>query len=130
MPALRGRWAKRPAARPGARERGSATAELAVSLPALVLMVLVALGAVMAVRTQLLCVDAAREAVRAEARGESGSAAGRRVAPDGASVILTVDGELIRATVHARVHPVGDLLPGLDISASAVSAREPWIEGG
>jgi hypothetical protein len=45
-------------------------------------------------------------------------------------VILTADGELIRATVHVRVHPVGSLLPGLDVGASAVSAREPGIEGG
>jgi hypothetical protein len=93
-------------------------------------MVFVALGAVTTVRAQLQCVDAAREAARTEARGESGSAAGRRVAPDGASVIVTVDGELVRATVHVWVHPVGDLLPGLDVSASAVSAREPGIEGG
>jgi Flp pilus assembly protein TadG len=126
----RGRWARRSAAPPGGRERGSATVELAASLPALVLIVVVALTAVTTVRTQLECVDAAREAARAEARGESGSAAGRRVAPNGASVTLTADGALVRATVRVQVHPVGGLLPGFDVGASAVAAVEPGIEGG
>jgi hypothetical protein len=129
-PAPRGRWAGWPTASSGERERGSATAELAASLPALVLIVVVAITAVITVRTQLECVDAAREAARTEARGESGGAAGRRVAPDGASVTLTADGTLIRATIRVQVRPVGGLLPGFEVSASAVAAMEPGIEGG
>ena len=66
-----GWWAwRRPTTRaPGSRDRGSTTVELAMSLPALVLLMLAGLTAVSAVRTQLECVDAAREAARAVARG-------------------------------------------------------------
>ncbi len=62
--------AKRPAGlRPaGSADRGSVTAELAVALPALVLLLLAGLTAVQAVTVQLRCVDAAREAARAAAR--------------------------------------------------------------
>jgi hypothetical protein len=112
----------------GARDRGSATAELAVSLPALMLMVFLALTAVAAVRTQLQCVDAAREAARAAARGEPGPAAGRRVAPPGAVVTVTVDGDIVRATVGTHVRPLGGRLPGFDVSATAVAAVEPGAE--
>jgi hypothetical protein len=110
-----------------AGERGSATAELAVSLPALVLMLFVALTAVVAVRTELECVDAAREAARSAARGEPGEVAGRRVAPAGASVTVSRGGDLIRATVSVRVHPLGGRMPGFDVSASAVAAIEPGV---
>jgi Flp pilus assembly protein TadG len=107
------------------RDRGSATAELAVSLPALVLLVLVGMTAVGAVRTQLECVDAAREAARAAARGAPGVAAGQRVAPAGAEVTVTEQGDTVVATVRARVGPVGSWAPGFDVDATAVAAREP-----
>jgi hypothetical protein len=116
-----------PAAPSKASERGSATAELAVSLPALVLLVFVAVSAVSAVRVQLECVDAAREAARAAARGEPGEAAGHRVAPPGASVTLAIHNGIVEATVHTRLHPAGGRLPGFDVSASAVAAVEPGV---
>ncbi len=130
--ARQGRWATRPIApHPGSGgDEGSATAELAVSLPALVLMVFTALTAVTAVRTQLECVDAAREAARAAARGESAVPAGARVAPDGASVSVASGGDTVRATVRVRVHPLGGRLPGIDVSATAVAAVEPGMDGG
>ncbi len=123
-----GWWARRSTA-PRTGERGSATVELAVSLPALVLMVFTALTAVLAVRTQVECVDAAREAARAAARGESGHTAGIRVAPDGASVNVITGGGTVRATVRVRVHPLGGRLPGIDIGATAVAATEPGVGG-
>jgi Flp pilus assembly protein TadG len=107
------------------RQDGSATAELAAALPALALLLFAALTAVSAVRTQLECVDAAREAARAAARGESGEAAGMRVAPAGSSVSVTVEGEQVRATVRVRTHSLGGRLPGFDIAATAVAAAEP-----
>jgi len=58
-------------------DRGSVTAEFALSIPVLVLLLLAGLTAVGAVVTKLQCVDAAREAARAEARGASGEQAGR-----------------------------------------------------
>src|SRR2546430_2996457 len=98
-------------------DRGSVTAELAVALPALVLLLLAGLTAVMAVLAKLECVDAAREAARAAARGDSGITAGARVAPHGATVLVDADGELVRATVRAPVRPLGGHLPGFTVSA-------------
>lgn len=119
-----GRWAA-----PNRRdERGSVTAELAVAMPVLVLLLLAGLAAVNAVATKLRCVDAAREAARAQARGDEGLSAGRRAAPDGAVVTVDGHGEVVRATVRAVVHPLGGRLPGIGIEAFAVAAREPEPE--
>lgn len=109
------------------RDRGSVTAELAVGLPALVLLLFVGLAAVSAVITKLQCVDAAREAARAAARGEPGVAAGRRVAPDHAEVTVTVVGDTVVAKVTAPVRPLGSRLPPLSVDASAVAATEPGL---
>jgi Flp pilus assembly protein TadG len=109
------------------RDRGSVTAELAVGLPALVLLLFAGLTAVSAVITKLQCVDAAREAARAAARGEPGAAAGRRVAPDHAEVTVTVVGDTIVAKVTAPVRPLGSRLPPLSVDASAVAATEPGL---
>ena len=106
-------------------ERGSVTAELATSLPVVVLLLLAGLTGVDAVVTKLRCVDGAREAARAAARGESGEAAGRRASPDGASVSVEIDGGTVRATVRVTAHPLGPHLPGIPIQAQAVAAREP-----
>ena len=96
-----------------------------MSLPALVLMVLTAMTAVTAVRTQMECVDAAREAARTEARGGPGTIAGDRAAPPGAHTVVVRDGDTVRASVRTTVHPLGSRLPGFDITAVAVAAVEP-----
>jgi TadE-like protein len=115
-----------PAAPPGRRpDAGSATVELAVSLPAMVLMLFVALSAIVAVRVQGECVDAAREAARAAARGEP--AVGRRALPPGATVTLVSDGDTVRAVVTVRVTPLGGHLPGVTVAATAVAALEPGV---
>jgi Flp pilus assembly protein TadG len=106
-------------------DRGSVTAELATALPVLLLLLLAGLTSVNAVTTKLRCVDAAREAARAEARGEPGVAAGQRAAPDGAVVSVGGDGDLVRATVRTVAHPFGGRLPGFSVEAYAVAAREP-----
>jgi hypothetical protein len=112
------------------RDRGSATAELAVSLPALVVMVLVGLTAVTAARLRIECVDAAREAVRAAARGDDGVTAGLRVAPAGAQVSVTAADNQATATVRVRVVPLGGVLPGFEISTTAVAVLEPGVSDG
>jgi Flp pilus assembly pilin Flp len=99
--------------------------ELAASLPALMLLVFVALSMVAAVRTEVRCVDAAREAARVEARGGPGLAAGQRVAPTGAVVMVGADDGTVRSTVSVRFNPLGGRLPGFTITASAVAAMEP-----
>lgn len=101
------------------------TAELAAGLPALLLFVLVGVGAVEATVQKVRCVDAARDSALAAARGQSGVVAGRRVAPDGARITVGGDDGTVTATVVATLHPLGLHVPGLAVSARAVAAREP-----
>jgi Flp pilus assembly protein TadG len=98
---------------------------LAVGLPALMLLLFVGLMAVSAVTTKLQCVDAAREAARAAARGEQGTSAGRIAAPGGAAVEITIAGDTVTATVRAPVRALGPHLPSLSVHAAAVAAVEP-----
>ncbi|MGW0432389.1 TadE family type IV pilus minor pilin [Micromonospora sp. NPDC003197] len=107
------------------RDRGSYTAELAAGLPALMLLLFFGLTSVNAVTTKAQCVDAAREAALAAARGEDGVAAGQRAAPAGAVVSVTVAGETVAAAVRAPVRALGARLPRLTVSATAVAAVEP-----
>ncbi len=104
------------------------TAETAVVLPVLLLVLAAAVGAVVLVGAQLRCVDAAREGVRAAARGESAATvadlAGRS-APDGAVVTTGTAGDRVSVTVSARVQPVGPLPLGLAVSATATALVEP-----
>jgi Flp pilus assembly protein TadG len=110
--------------RPG-RDSGSFTAELAAGLPALMLLLFAGLTAVSAVTVQGQCVDAAREAALAAARGDPGRAAGERAAPPGASVEVTTDGDEVTARVSAPVRLLGAHLPVITVSGTAVAAREP-----
>ncbi len=94
------------------------------------LLLAVAVTAVSAVTAQLRCVDAAREAGRAAARGEPDAAGiGRRVAPDGARVTVQTGGDTVRAAVSVRVRPFGGWLPGPTVSATAVAVPEPGEPG-
>ena len=68
------------------------------------------------------CVDAAREAARLAARGDSAAlASAHAIAPAGASVELRRDGGYVVARVSGR----SPILPGVVIAAEAVSAAEP-----
>lgn len=112
-----------------AGDRGSATAELAAGLPAVMVLLLAGLTAVGAVTTKLQCVDAAREVARVAARGDAGVPAGQRAAPDRAGVSVTVSGDTVVATVRAPVPVLGARLPGLAVDATAVAAVEPGSPG-
>jgi TadE-like protein len=101
-------------------DRGSATVELAVCLPALMVFLATGLAALGAVRLQIECVDAAREAARAAARGEPVVS---RV--DGAAITISTEGDLVRATVRMHLDPFGVGLPGFDITSTSVAALEP-----
>jgi Flp pilus assembly protein TadG len=114
------------------RDGGMATAELAVVLPALVLVVAAALTAVSVLLAQLRCVDAAREGARAAARGETvavARSAATRVAPAAATVDIGVEGEDVRVTVSATAGRGGGLLPTFRVTATAVALREPEPTG-
>jgi hypothetical protein len=106
------------------------TAELALGLPLLValtagLVWMLALGV-----AQVRVVDASREAARAVARGDDEALAlglARRIAPEGATVRVTVSGGEVRVATSARVPAPGGLLgslPGVRVEAEAVAATE------
>jgi Flp pilus assembly protein TadG len=101
------------------RDRGSFTAELAAGLPALMLLLFAALTAVSAVTAKAQCVDAAREAALAVARGEA--------APPGVAVEIGDDAVTARASEPVRL--LGAHLPVITVRATAVAAREPSMVG-
>lgn len=109
-------------------ERGSVTAEAALVLPVLVLLLTVGVGTVGAVAGQLRCIDAAREGARAAARGEPlGTAVelAARAAPAGASVAINVGADRIDVTVTAEIDIGGGLLPPVTVQGTAVALPEP-----
>ncbi|MER7455657.1 TadE family type IV pilus minor pilin [Micromonospora sp. NPDC126480] len=111
--------------RQAGRDRGSFTAELAAGLPALLFLLLVGFSAIVAAGAKGACLHAAREAAIAAARGEDGRAAAGRVAPPGAEISISDDGERVRVTVHAPVRVIGARLPRIAVTATAVAAVEP-----
>lgn len=93
------------------------TAEIAVALPALVLVLTLGLGAVAAVTDQLRCVDAARTGARLLARGEPVGQVRLQVArqaPDRAHIVLEVAADSVRAEVSSDLPSV---LSGLGAGA-------------
>ncbi|EAQ00447.1 hypothetical protein JNB_09749 [Janibacter sp. HTCC2649] len=98
-------------------EGGMVTAEIAVALPALVLVLTLALGAVSVVTDHLRCVDAARVGARLLARGEDAGRVRAEVAlqaPEGAVIGFDVGADAITVNVTAESPP---LLRALGVSA-------------
>jgi Flp pilus assembly protein TadG len=118
---------------PGRRagERGAVTAEAAAVLPALLAVTLLMVWLVSVATAQVRVVDAAREAARQAARGESDAVAvrhGARVAPAGARLTVARSAADVRVTAVAEVQGPGGLfrfLPGLTVEAETVAVREP-----
>lgn len=111
-----------------AHERGSVTAELALALPAVVLLLAAVLVLGSAATGQLRCADAARAGARAAALGEDTAAitaiAGR-LAGSGASVGVDRGGGWVTVTVSRSV-VAGPFGGGpLRAQASAVARVEP-----
>lgn len=99
----------------GADDRGTVTAEFAVALPAVVLVLAACLGGLQVAGHQLRLQDAAAVAARSVARGGSlGAAQARasRMVP-GASVAHRTDGDLVCVSL-ALVVP-----PGLTLRAAS-----------
>jgi Flp pilus assembly protein TadG len=109
------------------------TAETAVVLPVLVLVLAAAVGALVVVAAQLRCIDAAREAVRAAARGEDPAtvaAVASVAAPDGARVEVTAPGaDTVGVTVRAAVAPLSPFPWRFEVSATAMARPEPGASG-
>lgn len=110
------------------REDGAVTVEAAIAIASIVTVVVLCIGAIVAVSAQVQCIDAAREAARLAARDDRANAVtvARRVAPSGADITLDDDGEFVVATVRARAA----LLPLVELSAEAVAVREPRAADG
>jgi hypothetical protein len=107
--------------------RGAVTAEFAVALPAVVLLLALLLAGAGAGVTQLRLEEAARAGARALARGDSAAgveAIVRRLAGQTAGSAVTSDGEWIGVTVSGRAPgALGSLLPWT-FSARAWARRE------
>jgi hypothetical protein len=97
-----------------------------LAIVALVAVLVLCVAGINAVALQIRCIDAAREAARLVARGDATQAetAARRVGPPGAVLRVERDGEFVVARVSGR----SLLLPGLTISAQAVTVAERGTE--
>jgi|1186.fasta_scaffold312659_3 hypothetical protein len=106
-------------------DSGAVTVEAAIALGAFITVLALALGAISAAIDQLRCIDAAREAARLVARGESerARAVAADIAPTSANVTITVQGD--RIEVEVRAEPVNGLLPGLQLHGAAFAIAEP-----
>ena len=106
--------------------RGAVTAEFAVALPAVLLLLALLLAGAAAGATQLRLEEAARAGARALARGDDAAAVDvivRRLAGQAAASAVASDDEWVSVTVSGRVPgAVGSLLPW------TLSARA-WARG-
>lgn len=98
-------------------ERGSVTAEFAVTLPAVILVVLFGVGALGAGARQVRLQDASADAARLVARGESSDRAAAVVAAAGGTAVIEPRGDLVCVTASAPAS-----LPGLPPSSATSCA--------
>jgi Flp pilus assembly protein TadG len=120
----------RRAGRRGASDTGSVTAELALALPTLILVLAIGVWLQSAVALQARCLDAARAGARAAARGDPDGTIRARLAgalPAGATVRVGHSAGLVTVTVQApATAPAGlsSLLAAPTVTGSATSADE------
>lgn len=109
------------------------TAELAATLPAVVFVLVVVLNAVLIGVNQVRCVDAARVAARAAARGDSAAAVravGERAGPRGVTVVADRSADEVTVTVRAPAPgPFGWLVGGWPLSSSVTAPVERGEDG-
>jgi Flp pilus assembly protein TadG len=108
-----------------APDRGSATVETALALPSMVLLTLALVGVITGVATQIRCMDAARLAARATARGETDGAVRAAVLHELPQAKLTITNT--RGLVHVAVSAPLSGLPLLQafvVHAEAEAAAE------
>lgn len=110
----------------GAQDRGSVTAELAVGLPAVVLVLVALLAVSSAAIAQTRCADGARAGARSAALGEDDAAVvatARRVAGAGAEVSVSRSDGWASVTVSDAVGPWRGV--PLRASSTSVARDEP-----
>lgn len=114
-------------------ESGSVTAELALALPTLMLIIAVGIWMQSAVALQARCQDAARAGARAAARGDPDGAIRAALGaalPAGAQVGIQRGGSQVTVSVRASVPVPGALSwllaqPSVSGSATAVDEQAP-----
>jgi hypothetical protein len=114
--------------RPG--DRGQATAELALGLPTLGVVLVLVLWLLAAVGSQARVAEAARIGARAAARGDADvqvAAWVRDAAPAGTTVEIARNDDQIAVTVHLRLARAGPLLDPFTLTATAIAPAEPPI---
>lgn len=102
------------------------TAEMAMALPALAVILALAIWLVAAAAAQIRVIDAARDGARAAARGETdvvALAAARAAAPPGADVTVAREGDHIVVVVRARVGPGSGPLSRIPAPVAAATAQ-------
>ncbi|MBF4994111.1 pilus assembly protein TadE [Arthrobacter gandavensis] len=115
----------KPAHRQAADE-GAVTAELAVAMPAVAILLAALLSGAAAGLTQLRLEEAAGAAARLVMRGDISEAAGAvtRLAGDGAAMEVSENGSWIHVRVESSLRaPLLDLLP-ITLAAEASAPRE------
>lgn len=103
------------------------TAELAVAIPAVVLVLVCCLAGLLATVDQIRCVDAARIASRAAARGDPVDrvrALALEAAPQGASVSVEQWGGSAAVLIRAETGGWGGLVPTWQVTARATTPIE------
>lgn len=111
----------------GLRDDGAITAETAIVLPAIVLMLAVVLAGGAAASTQVRCEEAAGTAARVVARGESENTAvqeAQSIAGDRAEVTVTIREGRANAEVVVPAPGILGQWGALDLSASASTITE------
>ncbi|MCL2454986.1 MAG: hypothetical protein FWD18_06755 [Micrococcales bacterium] len=106
---------------------GSVTAELAIGMVAVTMLVVVVLAVAAATVTRVRCTDAARAATRVATLGEDDAsvrAVAERVAGVGASTTVDRSGGWVTVTVTAPVVAEGPF-GGLRATATATGRAEP-----
>lgn len=109
------------------RDRGMVTAELAVTIPVVVLVLAFCAAGIAAGIDQVRVVDAARAAARSAARGDSPEQSRQlalRAAPPNATVAVEHGTQEVRVVVTAHARGVGAFLPGWRLQAQATGPRE------
>lgn len=115
---------------PGDRSAGYVTAETAVVLPALVLVLVAVLALARVAAVQSVAQDGAALGARSAARGETDAAvriAAHRVAPADADVVVERSGGLVTVVVRVPVAlpgPLGRAIGTVSVSAASVAADE------
>jgi hypothetical protein len=114
-------------------DRGAVTAELAITLPVLLSLLLLGIWSIGMVVLNIQCIDAARDVARAVARGEppdEAKAIGHRTIPTG-EITITREGSDIHVTVTAAPSHKPPLLSALapsHLTAHATLQSEPTTQ--